>query len=100
MTKYRDRLRECTGFQWDEGNATKNRESHDVTQAECEETFFNQPFVVRRDRKHSRTESRLYGLGRTDAGRLLFIDFTIRGDKVRVISARDMTPAENQRYPK
>ena len=100
MTKYRDRLRECTGFQWDEENATKNWESHDVTQAECEETFFNQPFVVRRDRKHSQTESRLYGLGRTDAGRLLFIAFTIRGDKVRVISARDMTPAESQRYPK
>ena len=100
MTKYRDRLRECTGFQWDEENAAKNWESHDVTQAECEETFFNQPFVVRRDWRHSQTESRCYGLGRTDAGRLLFIAFAIRGDKVRVISARDMTPAESQRYPK
>ena len=100
MTKYRDRLRECTGFEWDEGNATKNWESHEVTQAECEETFFNQPFVVRRDQPHSPTEARYYALGRTDADRLLFIAFTIRGDKVRVISARDMTPAERQRYLK
>ena len=100
MTKYRNRLRECIGFQWDKDNATKNWESHDVTQAECEETFFNQPFIVRPDRRHSQTESRYYGLGQTDAGRLLFIAFTIRSDKVRVISARDMTLAETQRYSK
>ena len=100
MTRYRNRLRECTGFEWDEDNATKNWESHDVSQAECEETFFNQPFMVRRDRRHSQTESRYYGLGRTDADRRLFIAFTIRGEKVRVISARDMTAAEHQRYSK
>ena len=36
----RERLADCVGFQWDEGNATKNGEKHDVSQAECEEVFF------------------------------------------------------------
>lgn len=100
MVKLRDRLRECTGFEWDEGNATKNWESHDVYQGECEQVFFNQPLIVRWDRPHSLAESRYYALGRTDAERLLFIAFTIRGTKVRVISARDMTRRERQRYEK
>ncbi|MBW7908114.1 MAG: BrnT family toxin [Kiritimatiellae bacterium] len=100
MVKPSDRLRACTGFVWDEGNATKNWDSHDVSQAECEETFFNQPLIVQRDKTHSLSEIRYFVLGRTDSGRRLFIAFTIRSDKVRVISARDMTPSEHQRYPR
>ena len=92
------RLLDCTGFEWHEGNATKNWEKHVVTQAECEQAFFNRPLLVRRDKGHSLTEPRLYGLGKTDAGRLLFVAFTIRGDKIRVISARDMTTQERERY--
>jgi len=98
MVKPRDQLKECTGFQWDEGNAAKNRDKHDVSQSECEQVFFNQPLVLRRDSKHSEKESRFYVLGRTDRERLLFVVFTIRGDKIRVISSRDMTASEKQRY--
>ena len=100
MVKLHDRLRECTGFDWDDGNVTKNWETHDVSEAECEQVFFNRPLVARRDTGHSETEARFYVLGRTDSSRLLFVAFTIRHDKVRVISARDMTRAEKQRYQK
>ncbi|MCY3022264.1 MAG: BrnT family toxin [Planctomycetota bacterium] len=92
------RLAECTGFEWDEGNAVKNWLKHDVSQSECEQVFFNMPFLVKPDEKHSLAETRFYALGKTDAGRLLFIAFTIRGEKVRVISARDMTMRERRRY--
>ena len=98
MVKPHNRLRECTGFEWDDGNLTKNWEQHDVSEAECEQAFFNRPLIARRDTRHSETEARFYVLGRTDAGRLLFVAFTIRQDRVRVISARDMTPAERQRH--
>lgn len=98
MVTPHDRLRECTGFQWDDGNLTKNWDSHDVLETECEQVFFNRPLVARRDARHSEAEARFYVLGRTDAGRPLFIAFTIREDQIRVISARDMTPAERQRY--
>jgi uncharacterized DUF497 family protein len=99
MVKPRKRVYDCTGFQWDDGNDTKNWDKHDVSRFECEQVFFNQPLVVRHDSAHGGTEIRLYALGRTDAGRLLFVAFTIGQDEIRVISARDMTRAERQRYP-
>jgi uncharacterized DUF497 family protein len=98
MVKPHDRLRECIGFNWDDGNVTKNWETHDVSESECEQVFFNRPLIARRDTGHSEIEARFYVLGRTDSSRLLFVAFTIRHDKVRVISARDMTRAEKQRY--
>ena len=98
MVKPHDRLRECIGFDWDDGNVTKNWETHDVSEAECEQLFFNRPLIARRDTGHSEIESRFYVLGRTDSGRLLFVAFAIRHNKVRVISARGMTRAEKQRY--
>ncbi len=93
-----DKLARCTGFQWDEGNATKSWEKHDVSQPECEQIFFNRPLIVRYDSEHSSEETRHFALGRTDAGRLLFAAFTIRHDLIRVISARDMTHRERSRY--
>jgi uncharacterized DUF497 family protein len=47
---------------------------------------------------HSQKEPRYYVLGHTIAGRRLFIAFTIRGDKIRVISARDMSKKERSIY--
>ena len=90
----------CTGFDWDEGNITKNWDKHEVSSGECEQIFFNKPLIVKRDSKHSQLENRYYVLGRTDSGRLLFAVFTVRGDKIRIISARDMTIAEAKRYQK
>jgi uncharacterized DUF497 family protein len=98
MVKPNDQLKECTGFQWDEANATKNWDKHDVSQFECEQVFFNRPLILRRDLKHSEMESRFYVLGHTDLGRRLFVVFTIRGDKIRIISARTMTLREERRY--
>jgi len=98
MVKQMDRLKECTGFEWDDGNATKNWKKHDVSQSECEQVFFNRPLILRRDRKHSELESRYYVLGHTDAWRLFLVVFTVRAEKIRVISARNMTEREEQRY--
>ena len=91
-------LSECTGFEWDEGNLLKSWEKHRVSPFECEQIFFNRPLVAARDEKHSKTENRLYALGHTDAGRRLFVVFTIRGDLIRIISARDMTGRERKKY--
>jgi len=86
------------GFEWDEGKINKNWEKHKVSHAECEEVFFNEPLIVQKDREHSDEEIRYFTLGRTNSGRLLFIVFTIRKDKIRVISARDMKRRESERY--
>ena len=56
------------------------------------------PFVTAADEQHSENEIRYYALGRTNTGRRLFISYTIRGESVRVISARDMTSPERKEY--
>ena len=91
-------LSNLTGFDWDKGNRDKNWVKHKVSDAECEEILFNIPSVVFPDEGHSESEKRYYALGSTDMNRLLFLVFTVRRDRIRVISARDMTKKERKRY--
>jgi uncharacterized DUF497 family protein len=92
-------LSKITGFEWDDGNARKN-EKHGVSMAEAEQVFFNNPLLLLEDPKHSQAEVRLHALGKTDEERLLHITFTLRqaGEKIRVISARDMHKKERATY--
>ena len=93
-----DELIRCTGFQWDEGNTDKSWLRHKVSWTECEEAFFNNPLLVLMDERHSGTEKRYYALGKTNAARLLFVAFTLRGDLIRVVSAREMSRRERKEY--
>jgi uncharacterized DUF497 family protein len=86
------------GFEWDEGNRTKNWEKHQVSASECEEVFFNIPLLLFDDDAHSQQEPRFYVLGKTNRERLLFLSFTVRGAKIRVISARPMSRKERRIY--
>lgn len=98
MAGFPDELSGCTGFQWDAGNADKNWELHQVSQAECEGVFFNRPVLVAPDDQHSQGEPRYGALGQTNTGRRLALIFTIRGTLVRVISARDMSRRERRTH--
>ncbi len=86
------------GFDWDTGNREKSWIQHRVAWWECEEAFFNQPLYVFPDTGHSLAEDRYYALGKTNSARLLFIVFTRRRNKIRVISARDMHRKERRIY--
>lgn len=90
------------GFEWDEGNARKNAEKHDVSQVEAEQVFFNEPLLLMDDVKHNQIEARLHAMGKSDAGRLLHITFMLKheGTRIRVISARDMSRKERAYYAK
>lgn len=92
------RLEGVTGFEWDDGNSEKNEIKHGVSVSECEEVFFSEPLLVADDVRHSQDEQRYYALGQTAAGRRLFVAFTVRGAKIRVISARDMNRKEREIY--
>jgi uncharacterized DUF497 family protein len=87
-----------TGFDWDKGNIEKSFSKHGVSITESEQLFFNNPFLILQDVKHSHIEERYHGLGRTDLGRLLFVVFTLREQKVRIISCRDMNKKERAIY--
>ena len=95
-----DLIAKCAGFEWDEGHLLKNWEKHGVSAPECEQIFFNKPLITSYDEKHSQQEARFFALGQTDAGRLLFVVFTIRNDLIRVISARNVNQKERKVYEK
>jgi uncharacterized DUF497 family protein len=93
-------LDQISGFDWDDGNSRKSADKHDVSRAEAESVFFNDPLVVVEDARHSEREQRFNALGKTAQSRLLHITFTLRqnGTMVRVISARDMHRKERKAY--
>ncbi len=87
-----------SGFDWDEGNRGKNWIKHKVDYRESEEIFFNKPLFIDEDVKHSSKEKRFEVLGQTNKGRRLFVTFTIRNNKIRIISARDQDNKERRKY--
>jgi uncharacterized protein len=87
------------GFEWDHGNL-EHIKIHNVSHRECEDAFLNKPFIVNEDKTHSKIEERFQALGKANNGRLLFISFTIRNNKVRVVSARDQNRKERVRLNK
>jgi uncharacterized protein len=93
-----DLWRSCEGFDWDEHNAQKLWDRHEVTPEEAEEVFFRRPVIVRGDIRQSKREKRYYLLGQTSRGRLLFAAFTLRQRLIRIISARDMNRRETEVY--
>ncbi len=85
-------------FEWDEGNNDKNWNRHRVYFKEIEEVFFNRPIKFFPDKKHSDKEKRYIALGKTNSGILLLVIFTIRSEKIRVISARGQNKKERRKY--
>ena len=91
-------LETIESFDWDEGNTLKNVIRHGVTPAECEQVFFNHPILFFPDEKHSAVENRYSVLGKTSTGRRLYLCFTLRDYKARIISARDQNKKERTIY--
>jgi uncharacterized DUF497 family protein len=93
-------IEQIAGFDWDDGNSRKSADKHDVSQAEAESVFFNDPLIVVADVRHSEKEQRLNALGKTAQNRILHVTFTLRqnGTVIRVISARDMHRKERKIY--
>ncbi len=89
-----------TEFEWDVGNKGKNWKNHRVSDEECEEIFFDKDKKILKDTMHSAKEERHIVIGKTKSARLLFIVFTLRKNKVRIISARDLNKKEKYLYEK
>ncbi len=91
-------LNAITGFEWDEGNSEKNKRKHNINKWQIEEVFFNEPFLIYEDKKHSNNEFRWYALGKMDNEIKLMVVFTVRNNLIRVISARKMNKKERAYY--
>lgn len=86
-------------FEWDRGNKYKNFKKHGVINEEAEEVFLNNP-LISKDLKHSGVEERYNCLGESIGSKLIFISFTVRRDKIRLISIRVMSKKERKVYEK
>lgn len=87
-----------TEFDWDKANIDKNLVKHKVDFREAEEIFFNKPVKFYLDKLHSQIEVRYTALGITNRKRRLIISYTIRKNKIRIISARDQSKKERRLY--
>ncbi|MBU0998040.1 BrnT family toxin [Patescibacteria group bacterium] len=94
------RLPKILAFEWDGGNLDKSYEKHGISPKETEEVFVSEELFVLPDNKHSQTEKRHIALGKTQEGKRLFVIFTLRGKKVRIVSARKMHKKEVEKYEK
>jgi uncharacterized protein len=90
-------VRGLLGLEWDPGNWRKSELKHGVAAAEAEEVLLNDP-LCQVDTPHSGNEQRYVALGVTNEGRALFMAFTIRQSRVRIISARPMSRREQGIY--
>jgi len=85
-------------FEWDAVKAAANIEKHGVSFAEAMTVFGDPLEVTIPDPDHSLEEFRFVSMGRSAAGRLLAVAYTEREGRIRVISARPVTPAERRGY--
>lgn len=85
-------------FIWDSANTEKNWLKHKVKPDEAEEPFFDIKRMEYGDLKHSGVESRHIVVGLTKEQRLLYVAYTMRGGKIRVISACDVNRRERKIY--
>jgi len=84
-------------FEWDDRKAAANLARHGVSFDEAR-LAFSDPFAAgREDRREDFGEHRHILLGMAD-GRLLHVAYALRGERVRIISARLAETRERRRY--
>jgi len=85
-------------FEWDPRKAVANLRKHRVSFAEATTVFGDPLGVTIPDPDHSYAEDRRIIVGRSIRGRLLIVAHTDRDDRIRIISARELTRSEREAY--
>jgi len=87
------------GIIWIEDIVDKLWRKHRVAEVEVEEVLQNRPRFRFVEKGHRAGEDVYAALGRTDAGRLLIVFFIYKEDAhALIVSAREMTSTERERY--
>jgi len=85
-------------FDWDPHKADLNRRDHKVDFHDAKTLFMDPLARIFVDDEHSFDERRNGIFGRSIHGEFLLVIFCERDDKIRIISARKMTPFERRRF--
>lgn len=89
-------------FDWDEGNLThiSNNAGRNYPPEEIESVWQDTHAILVRDAGHSAAEVRYSITGRTTKGKLRTVIFTLRGTKIRPITAFSPTTRVRRAYAK
>jgi len=82
-------------FEWDRNNLRKIL-AHGIKREEAEEAPRNEAIPIYQ--QDVAGEDRFVYYGETDAGRLLAVIFTERGDRIRVVTAYDLDAGQRRDY--
>jgi uncharacterized DUF497 family protein len=85
-------------FEWHPHKASMNKRKHKVSFEEASTLFADPLSATVFDPDHSDTEDRYITVGFSARKRLLMVSHSERGDSIRIISARELTPLERQEY--
>lgn len=85
-------------FEWDWGNVSHLWERHRVRPFEAEEVMKDPNAITGLDELHSEDEVRFTVVGKTKKVRILFLVFTLRNGRIRVLHARDTKRKEAKIY--
>lgn len=83
-------------FEWDEEKDRINQEKHGISFETASYVFQDEFYIEMYDFEHSVEEDRYIAIGKV--GDLLFVVFTERGERIRLISARAATERERRLY--
>jgi uncharacterized protein len=85
-------------FEWDREKDHQNQAKHGVSFDEASTVFGDPLAITIVDPDHSSEESRMLTTGHSDRQRLIIVAHTDRDERIRIISARDVTAAERRDY--
>ncbi|MEW6659468.1 MAG: BrnT family toxin [Thermodesulfobacteriota bacterium] len=85
-------------FEWDPAKARANLRKHGVPFREAFSIFWDPLGITFFDPDHSEEEERFITIGFSDSGRLLMVAHTDRGERICIISARELTHRELKEY--
>ena len=85
-------------FEWDPRKAETNMQKHGVSFTEAGTVFGDEVAITVPDPDHSKNEDRYITIGWSNQYRLLMVSHTDRGDRIRIISARELTKTERKAY--
>jgi uncharacterized DUF497 family protein len=89
---------QAMSFEWDETKAAANLSKHGVSFDEAKTVFDDPLYIDFYNPDHSADEHRYIIIGESQQGRLLMVSYTERADAIRIISSRELTPAERKEY--